>query len=69
MAVRTAFSDGISTGWIDRGLGLVLSILLLMAGVAICVFGMTAFNSQVENATSNAPSVTSTISDFGQADE
>ncbi len=69
MAVRTVFSDGIRTGWIDRGLGLLLSVFLLIAGVVICVYGMTKFNSQAQRATFNAPSVTMSAADFGLADE
>jgi len=69
MAVHTSFSDVVRTGWIDRGLGLLMAIILLMAGVAVCVYGMITFNSQAENAAAGPPVVTTMAPDFGQADE
>lgn len=69
MAVRTAFGDGVKAGWIDRGLGLLIGIFLLLAGVAVCVYGMMSFSSLAENAAADPAPVTTAVSDFGQADE
>ncbi|MCA9076734.1 MAG: hypothetical protein KDA93_17040 [Planctomycetaceae bacterium] len=69
MAVRTAFGDGAKAGWIDRGLSLLIGIILLMAGVSVCVYGMMSFSSLAEQAASDASPPPAAVSDFGQADE
>ena len=69
MAVRTSFSDIARTGGIDRGLGLLVALILLVAGVIFAVFGMITFNSQAQSAAVGSPTVTTVSADFGLVDE
>jgi len=69
MAVRTVYGDGVRTGWIDRGLGMLMAIILLMVGVAVCVYGMLSFRSQAENSAADRSVTAPIVSDFGIADE